>query len=215
MPFNKLYRPKPYMHLSCLPYVPHVLPISFLKNLTTEYIPVSSVGHNAPHYVVFCNPPPPLPRSTSSQKFTSAHSCQHSPSKFHSKHQRPVLFTYKPTATITVLFVFIFIFIFETQTVKQNILHLMITNFNLSIYKSKFYTDSQVSYCRNNIKIHTSISGVIFSAYRICNFTFRPLTLFKTRSRVKRGSSLESLSMTLKLLRTREVVDLSSSIANF
>ena len=87
-------------------------------------------------------------------------------------------------------------------------------NFNLSLYNRKCYTDWQDSYRMNNIKMYTSISGEIFSTYRSCNFTFSPMALFKTKSRVKLRSSFESRSMTLKLLRTCDMVDFNSSIAN-
>ena len=47
MPFNTLYTPKPYTHPSCLPYVPHVPPISFLMIWSTEQNPVKNKVHNS------------------------------------------------------------------------------------------------------------------------------------------------------------------------
>jgi hypothetical protein len=62
---------------------------------------------------------------------------------------------------------------------------------------------------------YDSFSGEVFSAYRSSTFTFSPFALFKIKSGVKRRSALESLSITLKLLRTCDMVDFNSNIANF
>jgi len=47
---------KPCMHLSCLPYVPHDLPISFFLTWWPEYYFVRSTDHKAPRYVVLSIP---------------------------------------------------------------------------------------------------------------------------------------------------------------
>jgi hypothetical protein len=48
--------PKPCAHLSSLPYVPHILPISFFSIWSPEWNVVISTDHKAPRYVVSATP---------------------------------------------------------------------------------------------------------------------------------------------------------------